>query len=125
MKQGVILFAHGARDPQWSLPFERAATRTQQLMKHATVSLAYLEFMTPTLQEAGTSLVAQGCTQVHVVPLFLGAGGHVRRDLPLIIDQLKQRFPQTEWQLHPAAGESEAVIEALATTAVRAALGST
>lgn len=124
MKQGIILFAHGARDPQWSLPFQRVADRTRDMMAQVPVALAYLEFMSPTLKEAGTSLVEQGCTQVHVVPLFLGAGGHVRRDLPTLIDHMKQLHPQTKWMLHAAAGESNDVIEALATTAVRAALGS-
>jgi sirohydrochlorin cobaltochelatase len=37
--------------------------------------------------------VAQGCTDIEIVPLFLGAGGHVRKDLPARTATLQQRHP--------------------------------
>ena len=82
MTRGLLLFAHGARDPRWALPFEDVAQRIRAADGSVPVALSYLEFMSPGLVEAGESLVAQGCTRVEVVPLFLGAGGHVRKDLP-------------------------------------------
>lgn len=45
------------------------------------VSLAFLEFMAPDLPAAG-AMAAAGCRQVTVLPLFLGAGGHVRGICP-------------------------------------------
>ncbi|MDE2000290.1 MAG: CbiX/SirB N-terminal domain-containing protein, partial [Burkholderiales bacterium] len=75
-KTGILLFAHGARDPAWALPFEAAATRLRQRTPSTPVKLAFLEFMSPSILEAGQALAADACTQVTVVPLFLGAGGH-------------------------------------------------
>ena len=49
-----------------------------------------------------------------VVPLFLGTGGHVRKDLPLLLDQLTAQHPQVTWQLQPAIGEIDSVIGAMA-----------
>src|SRR5690606_24732027 len=77
-RSGILLFAHGARDPAWAQPFETVADR---LRERATVSgdevvLAFLEFMTPSIAEAARTLVQKGCDRVTVVPLFLGAGGH-------------------------------------------------
>ena len=79
--QGILLFAHGARDPAWARPFETIAARMREAAGGRPVALAYLELMEPRLDAAAHALAAQGCTLITVVPLFLGAGGHVRRDL--------------------------------------------
>lgn len=116
--QGLILFAHGARDPRWARPFEQVAERVRALSPQASVVLAYLELMSPDLHAAGSELVAAGCTEVTVLPLFLGAGGHVRKDLPERIERLRQVFPAVRWHLLAAAGESERLVDALAQIAV-------
>jgi sirohydrochlorin cobaltochelatase len=85
------------------------------------VDLAFLEFMSPTLVEAGARMAAQGCTQVTVVPLFLGAGGHVRKDLPLLLQQLGEQHPGVRWTLSPAVGETDILVQALADAAAHLA----
>ncbi len=116
---GLLLFAHGARDPRWALPFEGVAARVRTQCPQAQVELAFLELMTPDLHEAGARLAAAGCTEVQVLPLFLGAGGHVRKDLPALLAQLAARHPQVRWALHPAVGELDTVVAAMATAAVQ------
>ena len=119
MSRGILLFAHGARDPRWALPFQDVARRVGEHEPATTVQLAFLEFMTPTLREAGEALVASGCTRVDVVPLFLGAGGHVRKDLPALLAELSAAHPAVQWQLQRAIGEIDSVIEAMARAAVQ------
>lgn len=119
MKPGLILFAHGARDPRWAEPFEAIAARVRGLHPQAEVRLAYLEFMAPSLPEAGAELASAGCTHIEVLPLFLGAGGHVRRDLPLLVQGLREQFPALRWSLQQAAGEHPDITEALAQHAAR------
>jgi sirohydrochlorin cobaltochelatase len=120
MTAGLILFAHGARDPRWAEPFESVAARVRQARPGLPVRLAFLELMKPDLPEAGAELVAEGCEVITVLPLFLGAGGHVRRDLPKLVDALRWAHPQVQWTLQPAAGELPAVIDALASAALSA-----
>jgi sirohydrochlorin cobaltochelatase len=117
MKQGVLLFAHGARDPDWARPFEQAAHELRLLRPEAAVQLAFLEFMSPHFAGAGDALVAAGCERVDVVPLFLGAGGHVRKDVPALFDALVARHSDVRFTLHPAVGEMPAVISAMAAAA--------
>lgn len=119
MKAGLILFAHGARDPAWAAPFEAVAARVRAARPDAEVRLAFLELMTPSLPEAGAALAAAGCTQVAVLPLFLGAGGHVRKDLPRLVDALRAAHPSLTFELHGAVGENPAVIAAMAEAAAR------
>ena len=121
MKRGLLLFAHGARDPRWAEPFEDVARRVRRGAPAAAVQLAFLEFMTPSLREAGTALVDAGCTRIDVVPLFLGAGGHVRKDLPALLAELSAAHPGVQWQLQGAIGERDSVIEAMARAAMEPA----
>jgi sirohydrochlorin cobaltochelatase len=116
---GLILFAHGARDPRWATPFEAVAERVRAARPGAAVRLAYLEFMAPTLVEAGAELAAAGCRSVQVLPMFLGAGGHVRRDLPLLLDALRAAHPAVTFTLHGAVGELDSVADAMAEAAAR------
>ena len=119
MKSGVLLFAHGARDPRWAEPFRDVAARIRSAEPALDVALAFLEFMTPTLHDAGAALAAAGCTRVDVVPLFLGAGGHVRKDLPQLLERLRSSHPGVAWHLREAIGEVDAVIDAMARAALR------
>ena len=77
--RGLILLAHGARDPNWSGPFEEVLRRVRDACPGREVRNAYLEFMAPDLVQAGAELAAAGCHAVDVLPAFLGAGGHVDR----------------------------------------------
>ncbi|MYM96279.1 sirohydrochlorin chelatase [Duganella vulcania] len=113
-KQALILFAHGARAASWAAPFERLRELTQARTPGVRVSLAFLELMTPQLPALVAELTADGITQITVVPVFLGQGGHVLRDLPLMIDQLRIDHPQVGINVVGAAGENAAVLNALA-----------
>lgn len=121
MNTAIILFAHGARDPAWAQPFEAVAAQLRRQDAGRHVALAFLEFMTPDLLTAGRNAVQAGAAAVCIVPLFLGAGGHVRKDLPAMVDQLKQLHPQVAWQLTPAIGEVDSVVAAMAEAAIELA----
>ena len=114
MKRGLLLFAHGARDSRWALPFEDVADRVRLQAPRVPVELCFLEFMTPGLVEGGQRLAAAGCGHVDVVPLFLGAGGHVRKDIPSLLAELEAAHPAVHWLLRPAIGEIDSVIDAMA-----------
>jgi len=122
MQRGILLFAHGARDPRWAEPFDAVAARVRSADASLQVRLAYLEFMTPTLLEAGRDLALAGCDRVEIVPLFLGAGGHVRKDLPDLQRELEAAYPLVQWRLRQAIGELEPVIAAMADAAAKMAM---
>ena len=112
---GLLLFAHGARDPAWARPFEIITERLRAAQPATPLAMAYLEFMSPNIEQAAEQLAAAGCTRVHVLPLFLGTGGHVRRDVPLLLDRLRdQHGDAVEWLLHAPLGEQDAVLQAIA-----------
>jgi sirohydrochlorin cobaltochelatase len=114
MRQGLILLAHGARDPRWREPFERLLERICAKRPQLAVRLAFLELMAPDLLTAGKELVAAGSSDLRVVPVFFGQGGHVRDDVPALVDALRNQCPGVGVTLGRAAGEDGGVIDALA-----------
>jgi len=114
---GLILFGHGARDPRWREPFDRLLAVVEE--RHAgPVSLAFLEAMQPDLATACSNLVDRGAETVVVVPVFLGTGGHLRKDLPALIETAQQKagVPVTAVA---AVGEDQQVLLALADYCLR------
>lgn len=114
MSRSVILFAHGARDPEWARPFERLRASLVTRSPDVPVSLAYLEFMQPDLGDAVAARIAAGATVIDVVPVFMAQGAHLKRDLPKLVGELEARFPQVTFHLRPPVGESQAVLDAIA-----------
>ena len=110
MRQGIILVAHGSRDPDWSRPFERLAAALEKKLPAAAVGLSYLEHG-PSLEEALAALVAKGVGHIRVVPVFLGAGGHVKEDIPKLVAAANPGVPVS---VDPPIGEQAQVIEAIA-----------
>ena len=123
MTQAIVLFAHGARDPRWAEPFEAVAARVRAAAPGMHVALAFLELMQPSLGGAVARAIAEGATRIDVVPLFLGTGGHLRQDLPPLVEALRAAHPGLAISLHPAIGEHAAVIDAMARAALHAAVG--
>ena len=66
--RGIVLFAHGARDPEWARPFEAIHARVRTSRPEYPIALAYLELMSPTLEEAIAGLIAEGAVAVTVFP---------------------------------------------------------
>lgn len=116
-KRALVLFAHGARAASWAAPFERlralieAQTAVQQ--PGTEVALAFLELMEPRLPEVVSGLVARGVLDVTVVPVFLGQGGHLLRDLPQLADALRAAHPELRLQVAGAVGEDANVLAAM------------
>ena len=124
IRQALILFAHGARAASWAAPFERLRELTQARLPGTTVHLAFLELMSPRLPELIATLLAElpdgAILEATVVPVFLGQGGHVLRDLPLLADELRQAHPQLRLKVVEAVGENASVLAAIADYCVAA-----
>jgi len=116
--QAVILFAHGSRDPLWHLPMQAVQERVALMQPQTPVTCAYLELSQPDLPQAVSGLLAQGVSHIRVVPMFLGVGKHVRHDLPQMMAELVQQYPEVTFECQPAVGEHPDLLDLLARIAV-------
>lgn len=120
-QRGIILFAHGSRDPQWHQPMEAVAMRARQLDPQALVRCAYLELTAPDLPTCVVELVAAAVQSITIVPMFLGVGRHAREDLPRLVAELQAGHPGVILHLQDAIGEDARVTDLLARIALAGA----
>ncbi|KJK22711.1 cobalamin biosynthesis protein CbiX [Burkholderiaceae bacterium 16] len=113
-RQALVLFGHGARDARWREPFDRLHAKLAAALPDSAVRLAFLELMTPSLPDTLAELAAAGVANINVVPVFFGQGGHLRRDLPALLDDCRQRHPGVTIRCATAVGEDESVLDAIA-----------
>ena len=118
---GIVLFAHGSRDPLWHKPMEAVAEQIRQKEPAASVACAYLELSQPDLPTAVAALVTQGVQSVRIVPMFLGVGKHAREDLPVLVQALRDTYPQLALSLQKAVGENPKLVDLLAQIALESA----
>lgn len=119
MNTALVLFAHGARAASWAAPFERLRDLSAARLPDCTVRLAFLELMEPKLPETVAQLVADGVGEVTIVPVFLGQGGHLLRDLPLLAEGLRAAHPGLKLTVAGAVGEDPGVLAAMTDYCVR------
>ena len=135
---GIILFAHGSRDPLWRGPIEAVATRIRAERAQLPVACAYLELCEPSLPDATLAMLSQLKMQsddainsvaisvdsirarsskplnIRIVPMFLGMGKHAREDLPELANALRLAHPDVSFEITPTVGEDERVTKLLA-----------
>lgn len=111
---GIVLYAHGARDPDWAAPFHAIAARVRERLPTTPLSVAFLEYMTPTLDDALCAMHAAGARRVLLLPLFWGRGRHLKSDLPALVAQLREHHPELEIIEGTAAGDAAVLQDAIA-----------
>lgn len=98
----ILLLAHGSSDRRWCETFEALAAPTLGSLPEARV--AYMELADPSLEAEVEKAAAEGITDIRVVPLFLAAGRHLRKDVPAMLDAYRERLG-VQVTLLPPIGE--------------------
>ena len=115
MSRAVILLAHGSSDPRWSRPIKMLLDRLcRRGLGADAVALAFLEKSRPTLETAVSVFAELGYKKQTVVPIFLGRGRHVSRDIGKKVAALRKRHKGVRITVQPSIGEQPKVIEAIA-----------
>ena len=100
----LLLIAHGSRHADANADLFALAEELRQAGPYAIVEASFLELAEPTIDGAGRRCVAQGAERVIMLPYFLSAGVHVRRDLQQQRDRFAQEFPAVEFVLAQPLG---------------------
>ena len=90
-----ILLAHGSRDPEWCKPFEAIEENIKKLLPQKHISLAFMEFCEPTLDDTIDQHVSRfpGPLTIEIIPLFFATGRHLREDVPCMLEGKQKSIP--------------------------------
>jgi sirohydrochlorin cobaltochelatase len=114
MSKGILLFGHGARNPEYAEPFRRIKAAMASRAPQARIEIGFLELMQPTFEEAVDALVRQGVDDIRIVPIFFAPGKHVLKDLPERAAAVLDRYSDLTLDVADAVGMVPAVIDAMA-----------
>lgn len=111
---GLLFVAHGTPIPAANAPLERVLQQVQAKQGYGSALIGYLDCNQPDILSAFDRLVAQGVTQITVLPYFLHLGRHVRQDLPALFDQARQRHACVEIRVAEHLGFDPLLAEVVA-----------
>ncbi len=85
-RTGVMICGHGSRDPEACAQFARVVDRIAERLPEWPVEMGYLEFARPVIREGLDRLRERGVDHVLAVPGMLFAAGHVKNDVPSVLN---------------------------------------
>ena len=104
---GIVIAGHGSRDPDGIREFEALMALVRARAPQHVVSHGYLEFASPTIDQAVATNLAAGARQVVMVPGVLLAASHAKNDMPSELLTFAQAHPGIDFHfgaplgLHP------------------------
>ncbi len=111
MKTTLLLIAHGSRNPDANADLFHAAEMLAKDNTYHGVQASFLELADPAIDVAGRRCVEEGAERVVLVPYFLAAGVHVRRDLANYRELLQREFPEVTFDLAEPMGRHPLLLD--------------
>lgn len=103
----LLMVGHGSRGDDANAEFEQLVDLYQQRRPEFEIHHSYIEIAHPLLPEALANL-GHSAGDVTLLPLFLFAAGHVKRDIPAALEIAQQKSPDLRFRtarelgIHPA-----------------------
>ena len=110
----LLIIAHGSRSAEANADAHHLAAELARRGPHFLASAAFLELAEPDIDAAAARCVERGAKRVVLLPHFLSAGTHVRRDLAAAAERLGNRFPGVEFRLAEPLGQHPLLLDILA-----------
>jgi sirohydrochlorin cobaltochelatase len=92
-KLGVMICGHGSRDPGAVREFGALVRGVAERLPRYPVESGFLEFARPVIRDGLDRLRARGVDHVLAVPGMLFAAGHVKNDVPSVLNAFAAAHP--------------------------------
>jgi sirohydrochlorin cobaltochelatase len=93
-KIGVMVCGHGSRDVEAITEFGAVAAGIAQRLPEYPVESGFLEFARPIIRDGLEKLRHKGVEHILAVPGMLFAAGHVKNDVPSVLNEYRAEFPR-------------------------------
>ena len=110
--RAIVFVAHGSKKEQSNIEFLELVDNISHKDKtYGLKKAAFLELASPDIKSVVTELIIKGAREIVFYPYFLNSGKHVTKDIPKIIEELKQDHKTTLFKLLPHFGQSKKIEE--------------
>ncbi len=122
-RTALLLIAHGSRQDEANADLRHVVVEIRRRGVYPVVEASFLELAEPNIDQGGAACVAQGARRVILLPYFLSAGVHVRRDLVEARCRLAERFADVVFHLAEPLGRHPLLLEVVTQRALEASGG--
>jgi sirohydrochlorin ferrochelatase len=119
-RTAVLLIAHGSRHAKANADLDHVGAELRRRGRYGIVVASFLELAEPDIESGGARCAEQGAERVILLPYFLSAGIHVRRDLTEACRRLAERFPHVQFRLAEPLGRHPGLVDVVADRAEEA-----
>lgn len=112
--KAILYIGHGTRSKKGAVEIRAFIDKVKARIDVPIQELSFLELTEPLIEEGFEKCVEQGATQIDVVPLFLLAAGHVKRDIPEALSTLITKYPTIPVKIKNPFGVQEVILDAVA-----------
>jgi sirohydrochlorin ferrochelatase len=107
-----LLIDHGSRNIN---AHEQLKSLSERLSKDNSIqmSFAHLEISQPYFKDVLFSLCKNQHLEIRILPLFIFKGKHLSKDIPEIVEEARQAFPEVKITLESSLGESSVLSKTL------------
>ena len=113
-RTALLLIAHGSRRPDANADLDHVVGQLRARGRFPVVEASFLELAEPTVEQGAARCVEQGAGRIVLLPYFLSAGVHVRRDLAALQEMLSRHYPDVEVRLAEPLGRHPLLAEVVA-----------
>ncbi len=96
-KEAILILAHGSRD---TIAVQEFLFFSEEFKNHIGLSVeivtAFLELSTPSIPQALKALQEKGVRKITAIPYFLFRAGHVKEEIPEMLDKFRKENPEVE-----------------------------
>lgn len=90
----VLLIGHGTRLAAGVAEFHHLAEQMQQALPDRRCLAGFLELVEPSVPEALATLRREGFDRITVLPALLLAAGHIKNDIPAMLNAFQAEHPE-------------------------------
>jgi sirohydrochlorin cobaltochelatase len=110
---GIIIVGHGSSQEAAQLAFVEFVRRVASRLGTEHVLPAFCSSARPNIADQIAAFRAQGLRRIVLLPYFLYSGRHVTTDIPAVLDQCRQQYPELTLELLPSLENDPALEDML------------
>ncbi len=99
----VLVVGHGSPNPLANRQFKKLVQTYQKRHPSWKIRLGFLELSEPSISQ-GLDLLIKSSKEISILPVFLFAAGHMKKDIPQIVSDFQKKHPQVQIKIAQALG---------------------
>jgi sirohydrochlorin ferrochelatase len=112
--KAILYIGHGTRSKKGAVEIRAFIESVKARIDVPIQELSFLELTEPLIEEGFETCVERGATEIDVVPLFLLAAGHIKRDIPEALSPIIAKYPTIPVKIKNPFGVQDVILDGVA-----------